>query len=56
MVTDDLLNGSTELGHLLETFAVGELIKQASWTAEVAGLGHWRTRDGVAMVQAKAQS
>lgn len=37
----------TELGHLLETFAVGELIKQASWTAEVAGLGHWRTRDGV---------
>lgn len=36
----------TELGHLLETFAVGELMKQASWTAEIAGLGHWRTRDG----------
>ena len=35
----------TELGHLLETFAVGELIKQASWAPEVAGLGHWRTRD-----------
>ncbi len=37
----------TERGHLVETFAVGELIKQASWTAEVTGVGHWRTRDGV---------
>lgn len=36
----------TELGHLLETFVVGELIKQASWLDGVAGVGHWRTRDG----------
>ena len=37
----------TELGHLLETFVVGELMKQASWLDGVAGIGHWRTRDGV---------
>lgn len=36
----------TELGHLLETFAVGELMKQASWLDGIAGVGHWRTRDG----------
>lgn len=36
----------TELGHLLETFVVGELLKQASWMEGIAGLGHWRTRDG----------
>lgn len=36
----------TEFGHLLETFLVTELHKQASWTDWVAGLGHWRTRDG----------
>jgi len=35
----------TELGHLLETFAVGELLKQASWCADVSGVGHWRTHD-----------
>ena len=35
----------TELGHLLETFVVGELMKQASWLDGIAGLGHWRTRD-----------
>ncbi len=35
----------TELGHLLETFAVGELLKQASWSPEVSGVGHWRTHD-----------
>lgn len=35
----------TELGHLLETFAVGELLKQASWSTAVAGVGHWRTHD-----------
>jgi predicted AAA+ superfamily ATPase len=34
-----------ELGHLLETFVVGELMKQASWLDGIAGLGHWRTRD-----------
>ncbi|MFN3217010.1 MAG: ATP-binding protein [Acidimicrobiales bacterium] len=36
----------TEFGHLLETFVVGELLKQASWLDGVAGVGHWRTRDG----------
>jgi len=35
----------TEFGHLLETFAIGELIKQASWLDDVVELGHWRTRD-----------
>lgn len=36
----------TELGHLLETFVVGELLKQASWLEGEADIGHWRTRDG----------
>jgi predicted AAA+ superfamily ATPase len=36
----------TELGHLLETFVVGELLKQASWLDGLAGTGHWRTHDG----------
>lgn len=36
----------TEFGHLLETFVVGEILKQASWSDSVSGLGHWRTRDG----------
>lgn len=36
----------TELGHLLETFVVGELMKQASWLDGISDLGHWRTRDG----------
>lgn len=35
----------TELGHLLETFVVGELLKQASWMDGLAGVGHWRTHD-----------
>jgi predicted AAA+ superfamily ATPase len=36
----------TELGHLLETFAVWELRKQLSWLDGIAGVGHWRTSDG----------
>ena len=36
----------SEFGHLLETFVVGELHKQASWSNEVSGIGHWRTHDG----------
>ena len=36
----------TEFGNLLETFAVGELRKQASWLDEPVTLGHWRTSDG----------
>lgn len=35
----------TELGHLLETFVVGELMKQVSWLDGISGVGHWRTRD-----------
>ena len=35
----------TEFGHLLETFAVGELMKDASWMAGITSLGHWRTHD-----------
>jgi len=35
----------TEFGHLLETFAVGELCKQIGWSEETLIVGHWRTRD-----------
>lgn len=50
-LTPDRLTGIdptslTDFGHLLETFVVGELRKQASWLAEPATLGHWRTSDG----------
>lgn len=36
----------TDFGHLLETFVVGELCKQASWLDDPVTLGHWRTSDG----------
>jgi predicted AAA+ superfamily ATPase len=36
----------TEFGHLLETFVVGELIKQSTWLDGIAGWHHWRTYDG----------
>lgn len=36
----------TDFGHLLETFVVGEIRKQASWLDEPVSLGHWRTSDG----------
>ena len=36
----------TELGHLLETFCVGEVLKQVSWMETPAQPGHWRTHDG----------
>ncbi|MFZ1410166.1 MAG: ATP-binding protein [Micropruina sp.] len=50
-ITPDKLGGLdpatlTEFGHLLETFVVGELRKQASWLEEPVELGHWRTSDG----------
>jgi uncharacterized protein len=35
-----------QFGHLLETFAVGEIRKQLSWIDGIASIGHWRTRDG----------
>jgi predicted AAA+ superfamily ATPase len=36
----------SQFGHLLETFVVGELIREASWIDAVAVCGHWRTHDG----------
>jgi predicted AAA+ superfamily ATPase len=36
----------TEFGHLLETFVVGELLKQASWHDDVRDVAHWHTHDG----------
>lgn len=36
----------SEFGHLLETFVVGEIRKQASWLDEAVALGQWRTSDG----------
>lgn len=35
-----------EFGHLLETFVVGELRKQASWFTNPPTVGHWRTHQG----------
>lgn len=36
----------SEFGHLLETFAVAEVLKQAAWTEEPVHTGHFRTSDG----------
>lgn len=36
----------TDLGHLIETFAVNELLKQIAWAPEVVRAGHHRTHDG----------
>lgn len=36
----------SDFGHLLETFVIGEVRKQASWLDEPVTLGHWRTSDG----------
>lgn len=35
-----------QFGHLLETFVVGEVLKQASWLEHRPHVGHWRTHDG----------
>ena len=35
-----------QFGHLLETFVVGEVLKQASWMDDRPHVGHWRTHDG----------
>lgn len=37
----------TQFGHSLETFVVGEILAQATWTDGIASVGHWRTRDNV---------
>ena len=36
----------TEFGHLVETFAAEEILKQVSWSAEVATAAYFRTQDG----------
>jgi len=36
----------TEFGHLLETFAVGEVLKQVGWSEETITTGHFRTIAG----------
>jgi uncharacterized protein len=36
----------TEFGHLVETFAVGEILKQVSWADEVVTASHFRTEVG----------
>jgi hypothetical protein len=35
-----------QFGHLLETFTVNELCKQAHWLDDPVDIGHWRTHDG----------
>jgi predicted AAA+ superfamily ATPase len=36
----------TDFGHLAETFAVNEILKQASWSELPARFGHFHTHDG----------
>lgn len=36
----------TELGHLIESFAVAEIHKQISYSEQRVHAGHWRTHDG----------
>jgi predicted AAA+ superfamily ATPase len=36
----------TEYGHLLETFAVGEILKQVSWSEAPVAVGYFRTESG----------
>lgn len=36
----------SELGHLLETFVLGEVCKQLGWLGAPVLRGHWRTHDG----------
>ena len=36
----------TEYGHLLETFAVGEILKQVSWSDAPVTVGYFRTERG----------
>ena len=35
-----------QFGHLLETFAVNEILKQLGWLDEPVDVGHYRTKDG----------
>ena len=38
-------SAQTEFGHLLETFVVGEVMKQLSWTDSASLVGHWNHYD-----------
>lgn len=40
-------SAQTEFGHLVESFVVGELTRQASWHDRITTTGHWRTRDNL---------
>jgi uncharacterized protein len=35
----------TEFGHLLETFTVGEILRQVSWSDAPVAVGHFRTSE-----------
>ena len=35
-----------QFGHLLETFVVGEVLKQTAWMEHRPHVGHWRTHNG----------
>lgn len=37
----------SEYGHLLESFAVAEVLKQVGWSDELVSPGHFRTHDGM---------
>ncbi|HEV3311683.1 MAG TPA: DUF4143 domain-containing protein [Chloroflexota bacterium] len=37
----------TEFGHLVETFGVNEVIKQAGWSQSTVSFSHFRTKDGI---------
>ena len=41
-----------QLGHLAETFVVGEILKEVAWSDGIAAVGHWRTydEDAVALI------
>lgn len=36
----------TEFGHLVETFAINEVIKQSAWASTMVRFSHYRTREG----------
>jgi predicted AAA+ superfamily ATPase len=40
----------TEFGHLVETFAAGEILKQVSWSEEAVTAAYFRTQDGPRLI------
>lgn len=45
-LTRRLPQALTEYGHVLESFVVNEVLKQASWLPQPVVTGHWRDRGG----------